>query len=525
MKNNCGIRVFLIITLIAFYHSGIAAQVTPEWLQTFGNADSTGDSGSDVALDKNRNIYVVGTAGDKMIVMKYSPAGTLIWEKREFNVSGYSVRLDTSGNVYALGWDGFGNLTLAKYTNSGTRLWFTNYSGSGSFRVNSIALDNSGNAYVAFSMNGVSVVKFSSSGTFQWRRSFSGIGSFTGRILYNRSIKTDRTGNVYITGTANTGGANNDHNIVTIKYNSSGDSLWTRVFDYENAGYDRGYVIDIDDSLNVYTAGITYQSSTYYSVLIKYSPSGNLLWDTLTEGGYDGATNLLWKNNYVYLLGGFEVPGTGFSPVVKFNTGGSIVWTAYYNEPGSQKYNAWFLNVDNEDNVYTGGELFPQPDFAAIKYSSNGVKKWSLLYSGPNNSYDEPHGMTLDGGNLIFSGQTSMTSLNSDMILIKYRSDPIGIISQTSVIPSHYMLSQNYPNPFNPATIITFGIPSHSVGSNTMLEVFDISGRLVKTLVNESLASGTYNVEFSGGELTSGIYFYRLTSGANSLTKKMILVK
>ena len=99
MKNNCGIRLFLIITLIAFYHSGIAAQVTPEWLQTFGNADSTGDSGSDVALDKNRNIYVVGTAGDKMIVMKYSPAGTLIWEKREFNVSGYSVRLDTSGNV------------------------------------------------------------------------------------------------------------------------------------------------------------------------------------------------------------------------------------------------------------------------------------------------------------------------------------------------------------------------------------------------------------------------------------------
>ncbi|MBE2217346.1 MAG: T9SS type A sorting domain-containing protein [Ignavibacteria bacterium] len=524
MKTRYTLKLFLFIVLFVLYPAVISAQVTPEWLQTFGNADSSDDIGRDIAMDKNKNIFVVGTAADKMIVMKYSPAGMLIWEKREFNINGYCVRLDTSGNVHAMGWDWSGNLTLVKYSNSGTRLWVANHQNSGLMPL-SMALDKSGNIYVAIHGNGMGIIKFAPWGLFQWRRSFSGIGSFTGRLLYNKSIKTDHLGNIYITGTANTGGVNEDHNIVTVKYNSSGDSLWTRVFDYENAGYDRGYVIDIDDSLNVYTAGITYQNSTFYTVLIKYSPSGNLLWHRLTEGSYDGATDLLWKNNYIYLTGGFEIPGIGSSPVVKFNSGGTIVWTTYYNEPGSQKFYAWFLHVDSNENVYASGTLYPSRDIAAIKYGSNGVKKWNLVYAGPFNGHDMTWTSIFDGNNLILSGETAISYTNWELILIKYRSDPIGIISQTSVIPSKYTLSQNYPNPFNPTTIIKFGIPNYSGGNNTILEVFDISGRLVKTLVNESLASGTYKVEFNAGKLSSGIYFYRLTSGARTLTKKMILVK
>ena len=70
-------------------------------------------------------------------------------------------------------------------------------------------------------------------------------------------------------------------------------------------------------------------------------------------------------------------------------------------------------------------------------------------------------------------------------------------------------LSQNYPNPFNPSTTIKYSIPKQS---NVTLKVFDVLGSEVATLVNKEQPQGNYEVEFDGAELTSGIYFYRITS-------------
>ncbi len=93
-------------------------------------------------------------------------------------------------------------------------------------------------------------------------------------------------------------------------------------------------------------------------------------------------------------------------------------------------------------------------------------------------------------------------------------------------IPNHYMLKQNYPNPFNPSTNIRFGIPSNGSGAeHTTLIVFDALGREVATLVNDQLAAGTYSATFETNGLSSGIYFYRLTSGKFIETKKGQLLK
>ncbi len=91
-------------------------------------------------------------------------------------------------------------------------------------------------------------------------------------------------------------------------------------------------------------------------------------------------------------------------------------------------------------------------------------------------------------------------------------------------IPSQYSLSQNYPNPFNPVTKIRFDISGASV-AQTFLSVYDILGREVATLVNEQLQPGTYEVDFDGSNLPSGIYFYKLTSDDFSQTKKMLIIK
>lgn len=91
------------------------------------------------------------------------------------------------------------------------------------------------------------------------------------------------------------------------------------------------------------------------------------------------------------------------------------------------------------------------------------------------------------------------------------------------LIPATLELSQNYPNPFNPTTTINFSVPENS--GQIKLAVYDILGRVVSTLVDEELSSGNYNIEFDASNLPSGIYMYRLSSGSNTQTMKMILQK
>lgn len=95
-----------------------------------------------------------------------------------------------------------------------------------------------------------------------------------------------------------------------------------------------------------------------------------------------------------------------------------------------------------------------------------------------------------------------------------------------STLPTDFILYQNYPNPFNPSTKIVFSIPY--VGSElaqTVLKVYDILGKEVGTLINEYKTAGSYEVEFDASHLPSGMYFYRLSVGSFSQTKKMLLLK
>ena len=82
--------------------------------------------------------------------------------------------------------------------------------------------------------------------------------------------------------------------------------------------------------------------------------------------------------------------------------------------------------------------------------------------------------------------------------------------------------TSSYPNPFNPTTIINYTLPENE---RVVIKVYDILGREVKELVNEQKAAGTYSVELDGGKLSSGVYFYTITAGRFSETKKMMLTK
>jgi hypothetical protein len=89
-------------------------------------------------------------------------------------------------------------------------------------------------------------------------------------------------------------------------------------------------------------------------------------------------------------------------------------------------------------------------------------------------------------------------------------------------IPDRFSLSQNYPNPFNPLTVIGYQLP---VNTLVTLKVYDILGRLVTTLVEDRQSAGTHSVTFNASNLSSGVYFYRLTAGSYVQTKKLMLLK
>ena len=89
-------------------------------------------------------------------------------------------------------------------------------------------------------------------------------------------------------------------------------------------------------------------------------------------------------------------------------------------------------------------------------------------------------------------------------------------------LPETFILKQNYPNPFNPKTIINYQVPKNGI---ITLKVYDVLGNEMATLVDEEKTAGSYNIEFDASQLTSGIYFYKLTAEDFSSVRKMILIK
>jgi len=134
-------------------------------------------------------------------------------------------------------------------------------------------------------------------------------------------------------------------------------------------------------------------------------------------------------------------------------------------------------------------------------------------------------------GNFIDATTGSTTTANNSIAQfpargLKYRliPGPTGFSNTKNLVerPKEFKLEQNYPNPFNPTTTIQFAVPSVS---DVKLEVFNILGQKVASLVNRRMEAGVHTVNFNATNLSSGVYFYRLQAGNFVQTKKMMLVK
>lgn len=165
----------------------------------------------------------------------------------------------------------------------------------------------------------------------------------------------------------------------------------------------------------------------------------------------------------------------------------------------------------------------PQTGFAAASVYSNsgGVLKtfdgglnWYLQWANSPNTCN-----SID----FYGSDIGWASLNSGVLVTENSGgNIIGIQQVSNTIPGSFELKQNYPNPFNPVTNIGFSLPE---AGSVKLAVYDAAGREVAGLVNRTLSAGIYNFDFNASNLSSGVYFYRLTAGEFTGIRKMILIK
>ncbi|MGA9406810.1 MAG: T9SS type A sorting domain-containing protein [Bacteroidota bacterium] len=198
------------------------------------------------------------------------------------------------------------------------------------------------------------------------------------------------------------------------------------------------------------------------------------------------------------------------------------------------------------------GRIFAGTDTAGAYYSDDQGANWNgipsitgksitcFLVNNPSMYFagTSDHGafVSTDGGVNWYSADNGLTdstiiSVNVDQQGHFYAGTENGLFMSTGTptrvdgkneAPSSFSLFQNYPNPFNPATVIRYQL---SVNSLVTLKVYDVLGRVVKTLIEERQAPGTHSITFDASSLSSGVYLYRLAAGNFVDAKKMILLK
>jgi hypothetical protein len=142
----------------------------------------------------------------------------------------------------------------------------------------------------------------------------------------------------------------------------------------------------------------------------------------------------------------------------------------------------------------------------------NGSEKWFIPYCN----------RTLNGAANIHLNQTNyLYSLNADTIHF-YALAPYVDINNPEITPTAFFLAPNYPNPFNASTMIEYGLPE---SGPVKVDIYDILGRKIQTLVDETQSAGYQQVVWNGEYSPSGTYFYRIQAGEKSLTQKCLLLK
>jgi hypothetical protein len=248
------------------------------------------------------------------------------------------------------------------------------------------------------------------------------------------------------------------------------------------------YSLAIDSSNNIYAGTDEY--------IFRSSDDGNS-WIELSNG----LTQPVIRSLAVSPNGSIFA-GTGANGIHRSTNGGNN-----WSQVGLSGMFVGSIAINSQGHIFAG--TFSDGVF---KSTDNG-QTWNDFSSGLTTRRVDA--LVIDGAGFIYAGSYEGGVFKS-----------LEITTSVKDLKSNHLLSfalyQNYPNPFNPITLISFTLPSASVVS---LNIFDILGREVATVVSEKLSAGSYSRQWNAANMPSGIYFCRLQAGSLTQTKKLILMK
>lgn len=318
----------------------------------------------------------------------------------------------------------------------------------------------------------------------------------------------------------------------TIYRTSNGTNNWSEkiyigiaVFDFQFFDSLNGFAAGNNRFAKTTNGGLNWTVSTIQTIGQIFFINQNTGW---TLANIPAGSNILkttdagttWQiqhstNNFRIIYDIFFIDeNTGYTSGYRHNilktTNGGLNWISQNDEASAQGlYSIYFINANSGWAV---GDFYSTTSTSTY-YTSNGGTNWlntSGILSGRltrvkiNNS---------PVGYIAGSNQTMFRTTNAGGLTGIYNSE---------ISPSSYLLSQNFPNPFNPDTKINYSLPKKGF---VTLKIYDILGREIRSLVNETKQPGNYSVDFNGSNLSSGVYFYRLESRGFTSTKSMVLIK
>lgn len=550
--------LFLIIFTVGTLHS--------QWISNYWGNQTNNDvnivnaKGMAITNDNSGRCYVAGYiqgafSGNDIVVIKYNEDGDTLWT-RTFNGQGnsedkaFGIVTDNANNVYVTGSvsvQGKGlELILLKYNAAGMLKWYKTFGAS----INnsddeglSIALDKNGNPCVTgycTNNNGITniiTLKYNQGGDVIFSKMYDGPEALGSRAF---GIVVDSDNFIYVAGYVTTSAKKED--IVVVKYGPQGAIKWSKAYDGGNSGEDKAFGIAVDESDNIYVAGYVSadnSGSNTDAVLLKINSNGNIKWEETYDGEGNESEDKAWgivvddSKNSIYITGQTSTQNNGLDYLtVKYNFSGTQKWSSTYNGPGngSDVANAIALLPGNKV-IVTGASWGTNQnhDYATVKINNQGYNVDVNRYSMSGNSEDVAKDISVSENNssssvyvtgyseLIVDGQSSSSAISTVMM-----KDENNSIESNVNQPESFVLHQNFPNPFNPSTVIKFDL-SESV--NVKLVVYDMLGKVVDILADGFMEKGSYSINYTNKNLSTGIYFYEFQAGNYRDIKKMSLIK
>ncbi|MHA1284410.1 MAG: SBBP repeat-containing protein [Promethearchaeota archaeon] len=340
---------------------------TDNWMKIWDNGSD--DSGNSIISDDFGNVYVTGNSEyngiNNIILLKYDKNGNLLWNVSwGGSDDDYSedIALDTAGNIYITGYtSSFGSgdydIVLLKYNSSGNLKWSKLWGDSWDNRGFALDVHSSGNIYVTGYTYAVAtgydevLLKYNSSGSLKWNR----ICTWGFPECYGRGLVIDRSENIYVSG--NHRGEGDGHNILFLKYDQSGELLLNKSWGGSSDDLGRGIALDNDG--NVYITGFTYSfgAGDYDILTLKYDSSGNLEWYK-TWGSIindRGSEIVIDHQNNILVVGSTEGYGSGKDDaiIIKYGSNGELKW--YYTWGGSTFDYGYSIHINDSGNLLVTG--------------------------------------------------------------------------------------------------------------------------------------------------------------------------